>query len=151
MDPQFFAIHSQRNIYCLQSKSYVGYYLFFRCWFIPVLKMLIIQVYFFGFFKTFFFLMWIIFKVLIEFVTILLLFYILGFFFWLQGTWDPNSLTRHWTCTPYTGRQNPNHWPKEASVSLLLWNNFFPRRDQIIKLNLKPWTVFTLGYFMYES
>ena len=32
------------------------------------------------------FLMWIIFKVLIEFVTILLLFYILVF--WLQGTWE---------------------------------------------------------------
>ena len=30
--------------------------------------------------------MWIIFKVLIEFVTILLLFYILVF--WLQGTWE---------------------------------------------------------------
>ena len=36
--------------------------------------------------------MWLICKVLIEFVTISLLFYV--FVFWLQGMWDLNSLTR---------------------------------------------------------
>ena len=41
-------------------------------------------------FKIFF--MWAIFKVCIEFVSILLLFYVLGF--WLQGRRDPSSLTR---------------------------------------------------------
>ena len=39
-----------------------------------------------------YFLMWIILKVFIEFVTILLRFYALVF--WLQGMWDPSSLTR---------------------------------------------------------
>ena len=45
-----------------------------------------------GFFLRFF-LMWIIFKVFIEFVTILLLFYVLAFY-WLRGTWDLSSATR---------------------------------------------------------
>ena len=36
--------------------------------------------------------MWTIFKVFIEFVTILLLFYVLVF--WMQGKWDLSSLTR---------------------------------------------------------
>ena len=40
----------------------------------------------------FFFLMWTILKVFVEFVTILLLFYILVF--WLQGTWDLSFPTR---------------------------------------------------------
>ena len=52
------------------------------------------------FFKVF--LMWTIFKVFIEFVTILLLFYVLVF--WLQGKWDLSSLTRDRTCTPCIGR-----------------------------------------------
>ena len=47
--------------------------------------------------KNFFFLTWTIFKVLPEFITALLLFYVL--FFWLQDTWDLSSLTRYWTCT----------------------------------------------------
>ena len=45
------------------------------------------------------FLMWTIFKVFIECVTILLLFY--GLAFWLRGMWDLRSLTRDRT---YTGR-----------------------------------------------
>ena len=43
-------------------------------------------------FKDFFFLIWTIFKVFIEFVTILPLLYVLGF--WPRGTWDLSSLTR---------------------------------------------------------
>ena len=43
-------------------------------------------------------------KVFIEFVTILLLFYVLVF--WLQGTWGFSFLTRD----PSIGRWIPNHW-----------------------------------------
>ena len=42
--------------------------------------------------------MWTIFKVFIEFVTILLLFYVLVF--WPWGMWDPSSPTRDWTRSP---------------------------------------------------
>ena len=50
------------------------------------------------FFKDFFFLMWTIFKVFIEFATMLLLFYILVL--WLRGMWDLSSPTRDRTRTP---------------------------------------------------
>ena len=54
-------------------------------------------------FSFFFFLLWTTFKVLIEFVTILLLlFSVLGF--WPWGMWNLNSLT------PCTGRWGLNHW-----------------------------------------
>ena len=49
-----------------------------------------------------------IFKVFIEFVTSLLLFYVLVP--WLQGIWDLSSLTRDETHTLYTGKQSLNHW-----------------------------------------
>ena len=55
-----------------------------------------------------FFLMWTIFKVFIEFVTILLLFYVLVF--WPQGMWDLSSPTGDRTRTTCIGRQSPNHW-----------------------------------------
>ena len=45
---------------------------------------------------------------LIEFVAILILFYILVV--WPQGMWDLSSLTRDPTCIPYPGRQGLNHW-----------------------------------------
>ena len=60
----------------------------------------------FIFFKHF--LMWTNFKVFTEFVTTLLLFYVLVF--WPQGMWDLGSLTRDGTCTPCTGRRSLNHW-----------------------------------------
>ena len=44
------------------------------------------------FFLKIFFLMWIIFKVFIEFITILLLFYVLSF--WLRVMWNLSSPTR---------------------------------------------------------
>ena len=47
------------------------------------------------------------FKVFIEFVTILLLFYV---FFWLWGMWDLSSLTRDQTCTPCLRKQSLNNW-----------------------------------------
>ena len=52
--------------------------------------------------------MWTIFKVLTEFVTILLLLYVLVF--WPPGTWDLSSLTGDQTRSPCIGRQSLNHW-----------------------------------------
>ena len=52
--------------------------------------------------------MWTVFKVLIEFVTVLLLFSVLVFQPW--GMWDFSSWTRDWTPAPCTGRQGLNHW-----------------------------------------
>ena len=52
--------------------------------------------------------MWTIFKVFIEFVTLLLLFYVLVF--WPRGIWDLSSPTRDRTHTPCIGRQSLNQW-----------------------------------------
>ena len=60
------------------------------------------QCHFIYFFKDFLFLMWTIFKVFIEFVTISLLFYVLDF--WPWGMWDLSSLTRDLTLTHCIGR-----------------------------------------------
>lgn len=51
--------------------------------------------------------MGIIFKVFIEFVTILLQFYVLDF--WLQGMWDLSSPAKDQTHTFCIGRQSLNH------------------------------------------
>ena len=58
-------------------------------------------------------------KVFIEFVTILLQFYVLVF--WPRGMRDPSSPTRDRTRTPYNGRWSPNHWTTRE-VPLLLFN-----------------------------
>ena len=68
----------------------------------------------FFFFKSF--LIWIIFKVFTEFVTILLLFYVLVFGPW--GTWDL-SFPRDGTSTPSIGRWSPNHWTAREVPKLL--------------------------------
>ena len=52
--------------------------------------------------------MWTSFKVFIEFVTILLLFYVLVF--WPRGMWDLSSPTRDQTHTPCIGRRSLNNW-----------------------------------------
>ena len=52
--------------------------------------------------------MWTILKVLIEFVTILLLLYVLVF--WPHGMWGLSSQTRDQIHTPCIGRQSLNHW-----------------------------------------
>ena len=49
-----------------------------------------------------------VFSVFIEFVTILLLFYVL--IFGPRGMWDLSSWTRDRTRTPCIGRQSLNHW-----------------------------------------
>ena len=55
-----------------------------------------------------FFLMWTIFKVFMEFVTVLFLFYVLVI--WPWGIWDLSFLTRGQTLTPCIGRWSLNHW-----------------------------------------
>ena len=68
---------------------------------------LIPQVFYFYFLESFFFfLMWTIFKVFIEYVTISLLFHVLGSW----DMWDLSSPTRDWTCTHSIGRWSLNHW-----------------------------------------
>ena len=47
-------------------------------------------------------------KIFVEFVTILLLFYVL--FFWLRGMWDLSSSARDQTHTPCIERRSLNHW-----------------------------------------
>ena len=58
-------------------------------------------------FKDFFLLMWTMFKVFIEFVTVLLPFYVLAF--WDRGVWDLTFLTRDQPLTLCIERQSPNH------------------------------------------
>ena len=88
------------------------------------------------FFKDFFFLMWTIFKVFIEFATMLLLFYILVL--WLWGMWDLSSPTRDRTRTPCIGRRSLNHWtarevPKCGNLKIK-W--LTTSEDIILKWNL---------------
>ena len=61
------------------------------------------------FFKIFFFWPGHIFKDFIDFVTILLLFYVLAFGH-KTCLWDFSSPPREWSCTPCAGRQSCNHW-----------------------------------------
>ena len=63
--------------------------------------------------------MWTIFKVFIEFVTILLLFYVL-FFFWFRGMWDLSSPTRDQTQTPCIGRRSLNYWTTRKAPGITL-------------------------------
>ena len=60
-------------------------------------------------------LMWTIFKIFIECVTILFLFYVLVF--WLRGIWDLSFPTRDQTCTPYSGRQSLKPLDHQADPS----------------------------------
>ena len=64
--------------------------------------------------------MWTIFKVFIEFVTIVFLFYVLVF--WPQGMWDLSSPTRDGTHTPYIGRQGLNHWTAREVPTVIHFN-----------------------------
>ena len=89
------------------------------------------------------FLVWTIFKVFIEFVTTLLLFYILVF--WPQDMWDLSFPIKDRTHTLCIGRRSLNHWTaREVSqISLFvclffvflatpggLWDLSFPTRDR---------------------
>ena len=100
-----------------------------------------------------------IFKVFIESVTVLLLFYVLVF--WPWGTWDLSSPTRDRTCTPCSGRLSLNHWttrevPSYFLVSIfwgglfclfatlhILWDLRSPNRDWTQAVNVQSpnhWT-----------
>ena len=72
-------------------------------------------------FLKFIFLISTVFKVFIEFVTILFLFYVLVF--WLQGMCDLGSLTKDQTCTLCIGRRSLNHWTTRevSSILFLIW------------------------------
>ena len=61
---------------------------------------------FWGFFFSF--LIWTIFNIFIEFVIMLLLFYLLVF--WSRDIWDLSSPTRDQAHTSCIGRQSQNHW-----------------------------------------
>ena len=72
------------------------------------------------FFSLRFFLLWTIFKVFTEFVTTMLLFYVLVF--WPHDTWDLNSLTMDQTHSPCIGKRSLNNWTsREVPVFLILW------------------------------
>ena len=76
------------------------------------------KLYIFGtLYPFFFFLMWTIFQVFSEFLSILLLFHVLVF--WPRGKWDLRSPARDWTGTPGIGRQNLNHSSTRKSLSTL--------------------------------
>ena len=63
---------------------------------------------FWGFFLRLSFLIWTIFNIFIEFVIMLLLFYLLVF--WSRDIWDLSSPTRDQAHTSCIGRQSHNHW-----------------------------------------
>ena len=83
-------------------------------------------------FKIFFFLMWTIFKVPVQFVKALFLFYVLVH--WPQGMWDPRTLTRDGTCTPSIGKQSPITGPPGTS-----WQYLF-NINKVFILSIKIFT-----------
>ena len=63
--------------------------------------------------------MWIIFKVFIEFVTIVLLF-VKFCFFWPKGMWGLSSLTKDGICTTCVGKQDLNPWTTREVPPIIL-------------------------------
>ena len=74
-------------------------------------------------------LMWTIFQVFFEFVTILLLFYVLVF--WPQGMWDLSSPTGDQTCTPCIGRGSLNHRTAREVPKQQFWEAFLKAQPPI--------------------
>ena len=72
-----------------------------------------------SFFLRFFFLMWTILKFFIEFVTILLLLYVLGF--WPWGIWGLTSPTRDQTCILALEGEVLTTGPPGKSLSFIFW------------------------------
>ena len=95
--------------------------------------------------------MWTIFKVFIEFVTILLLFYVSVF--WPRGTWDLSSLTGDGTRIPCIGRQSLNHWTASEVPESFTFNKAritpFPSgfRHQLGSAQNRP--LFRICYFVH--
>ena len=83
------------------------------------------------------------FEIFIEFITILLLFYVLVF--WLQGLWDLNFPTRDRSCTPAlegdvltTGPAPPGEVPN--FISLLGKYIYRERNSQMISVQLNEFS-----------
>ena len=71
-------------------------------------------------------------KVIIECVTVLVLFYV--FIFWSPGMWDLSSPTRDWTCTPCSGRLSLNHWTtREVPDSTALEYGFSNQENHLFR------------------
>ena len=121
--------HSWTGIDCFVLANYPNILLFLLywefcrngCWIaLGIIFDISLTTEFFAFFLRFFFLMWTIFKVFIEFATILLLFYVLTF--WLLGIWDLSSQTRDPTHTSCSVKRSLNHWTtREVPKAILLW------------------------------
>ena len=79
--------------------------------------------------------MWTIFKVLVEFITILLLFYVF-FFFFFGATWHVGFqlLTRGWKHAPCVGRQSLHHWTTREVLCyfLLIKNNIEHKKLRLV-------------------
>ena len=69
--------------------------------------------------------MWTIFKVFVEFVTILFLLYVSVF--QPQGMWDHSSPTRDQTCSLCTGSWRPNHWTAREVPQYIILTGFLER------------------------
>ena len=96
------------------------------------------------FFKEIFFFPWCgPFLVFIEFVTILLLLYVLVF--WPRGMRDLSSLTRDLTSTLCIGRWSLNHWTAREVPILAFW------RPWLYQFLLNPWRISILGHSSSSS
>ena len=62
-------------------------------------------------------------QVFIDFVIVLLLFCVLGF--WLSGMWDLSFRTRDWTHIPCIGMRSLNHWIARKVSLVFFWPPFF--------------------------
>ena len=84
------------------------------------------------------------FEVFTEFVTLLLLFYVLVF--WLRGTWHLSSPPREWACTPCIVRQSVNHWTtREVSEWVLaLLSHLHTEKLNSLDMPLVCWLWFAL-------
>ena len=89
--------------------------------------------------------MWLICKVLIEFVTISLLFYV--FVFWLQGMWDLNSLTRDQPRTSALKGKVLTTGPPGKSLDIFSF--FFFLRGGTVSYVLMSYLEGALEYFRY--
>ena len=69
--------------------------------------------------------MWTIFKVFVEFVTILFLLYVS--IFQPQGMWDHSSPARDQTCSLCTGRWRLNHWTAREVPQYIILTGFLER------------------------
>ena len=102
----------------------------------------------FPFLKNFFFLMWTTFKVFIEFVTVMLLFFCFRFLSLRRVR--PSLVARAWTRTPCVRRWSPNRWapggaPAFASLSEMSWHYL---HRSTIRLSKMFWWFFFLSILL---